>query len=58
MHTVELQPLGVDRMIKQEPANWYAVQTRARNEKAISERLQEQGLTTFLRLVHRNTPLE
>ena len=51
MHTVELQPLGVDRMINQEPANWYAVQTRARNEKAISERLQEQGLTTFLPLV-------
>jgi len=38
-------------MIKQEPANWYAVQTRARNEKAISERLQEQGFTTFLPLV-------
>jgi transcription antitermination factor NusG len=38
-------------MIKLEPANWYAVQTRARNEKVISERLQEQGLTTFLPLV-------
>ena len=38
-------------MSKQEPANWYAVQTRARNEKVISERLQEQGLTTFLPLV-------
>lgn len=38
-------------MIKQELANWYAVQTRARNEKVISERLQEQGLTTFLPLV-------
>ena len=38
-------------MIKQEPANWYAVQTRARNEKVIAERLQEQGLTTFLPLV-------
>lgn len=38
-------------MIKQEPANWYAVQTRARNEKVISERLTEQGLTTFLPLV-------
>jgi transcription antitermination factor NusG len=45
------EPLGTDLMIKQEPANWYAVQTRARNEKAISERLQEQGLTTFLPLV-------
>ena len=32
-------------------ANWYAVQTRARNEKMIAERLQEQGLTTFLPLV-------
>jgi transcription elongation factor/antiterminator RfaH len=51
VHTVELESLGADRMIKQEPANWYAVQTRARNEKAISERLQEQGLTTFLPLV-------
>ena len=38
-------------MINQEPASWYAVQTRARNEKVISERLQEQGLTTFLPLV-------
>src|SRR6267378_1183555 len=38
-------------LIRQEPANWYAVQTRARNEKVISERLQEQGLTTFLPLV-------
>jgi len=38
-------------MNKQEPANWYAVQTRARNEKAIAERLREQGLTTFLPLV-------
>jgi transcription antitermination factor NusG len=38
-------------MVKREPANWYAVQTRARNEKVISERLKEQGLTTFLPLV-------
>jgi len=37
--------------MKQEPANWYAVQTRARNEKVIAERLQEQGLDTFLPLV-------
>lgn len=38
-------------MAKEEVAKWYAVQTRARNEKAISERFQEQGLTTFLPLV-------
>lgn len=37
--------------MKQEPAYWYAVQTRARNEKVVSERLQEQGLCTFLPLV-------
>lgn len=30
---------------------WYAVQTRARSEKAISERLREQGLVTFVPLV-------
>jgi transcription antitermination factor NusG len=38
-------------MVKPESALWYAVQTRARNEKVISERFQEQGLTTFLPLV-------
>jgi len=38
-------------MANQEQAHWYAVQTRARNEKVISERLQEQGITTFLPLV-------
>ena len=32
-------------------ARWYAVQTRARSEKIISQRLREQGLRTFLPLV-------
>ena len=31
--------------------NWYAVQTRARHEKAVEERLLEQGIATFLPLV-------
>jgi transcription antitermination factor NusG len=31
--------------------NWYAVQTRARHEKVVAQRLQEGGLTTFLPLV-------
>jgi len=30
---------------------WYAVQTRARHEKVIARRLQEQGISTFLPLV-------
>jgi len=36
-----------------EPAtpNWYAVQTRARHEKVVAQRLQEGGVTTFLPLV-------
>jgi transcription elongation factor/antiterminator RfaH len=34
-----------------ELGNWYAVQTRARHEKTIVERLREQGVTTFLPLV-------
>ena len=38
-------------MSKPEAASWYAVQTRARNEKAIAERLKEQGVTTFLPLI-------
>lgn len=45
------QSTDSELMVKQEPENWYAVQTRARNEKVIAERLQEQGLTTFLPLV-------
>jgi transcription antitermination factor NusG len=37
-------------------ASWYAVQTRARHERVVAERLREQGVTTFLPLfreVHR-----
>jgi|SRR5215469_300399 len=30
------------------PACWYAIHTRARHEKAVSMRLQQQGITTFL----------
>lgn len=45
------QEMIKQEMIKHEPANWYAVQTRARNEKVVCERLQEQGLDTFLPLV-------
>ena len=33
------------------PANWYAVQTRARHEKMVAYRLQQQGMTTFLPLI-------
>src|SRR5207253_1844327 len=32
-------------------SKWYAVQTRARHEKVVAERLQEQGLTAFLPLI-------
>ncbi len=38
-------------MTKPAPLHWYAVHTRARSEKIIAERLQEQGLPTFLPLV-------
>ena len=31
--------------------NWYAVQTRARHERAVAQRLREQGVNTFLPLV-------
>jgi transcription termination/antitermination protein NusG len=31
--------------------NWYAIQTRARHEKVVAERLGEQGVVTFLPLV-------
>ena len=34
-----------------EEAHWYAVHTRARHEKRVADRLQEQGMTSFLPLV-------
>jgi len=39
-----------------EAENWYAVQTHARHEKMVAQRLQERGVTAFLPLrteVHR-----
>ena len=33
------------------PCSWYALQTRARHEKAISERLSRDGINTYLPLV-------
>ncbi len=38
-------PIGPDE------ANWYAVQTRARHEKIVAERLREHNLAIFLPLV-------
>ena len=32
-------------------ARWYAVQTRARHEKVVAQRIQERGFTAFLPLV-------
>jgi len=32
-------------------AHWYALQTRARHEKTVAQRLGEQGVTTFLPLI-------
>ncbi len=37
--------------IRPDQVNWYALQTRARHEKSVAERLQEQNLITFLPLV-------
>jgi transcription antitermination factor NusG len=37
--------------VEQALPTWYAVQTRARHEKVVSQRLRESGLTTFLPLV-------
>ena len=33
------------------PDNWFALQTRARHEKMVSQRLQERGVSVFLPLV-------
>jgi transcription antitermination factor NusG len=31
--------------------NWYAMHTRARHERVVTQRLQDQGVTTFLPLI-------
>lgn len=43
--TIARPPLGL------EDSHWYAIHTRARHEKAVAARLEEQGLSTFLPLV-------
>ena len=45
LHEVVGMPLTVSQL------NWYAVQTKARHEKMVATRLQEQGVPTFLPLV-------
>lgn len=44
----QLQPAPA---IEPGSGSWYAVQTRARHEKTVEQRLLEQGVTTFLPLV-------
>lgn len=38
-------------ILQADSKSWYAVQTRARHEKVVARRLQEQGVTAFLPLV-------
>jgi transcription termination/antitermination protein NusG len=38
-------------MVESGIENWYAVNTRARHERVVAQRLIEQGVTTFLPLV-------
>ena len=46
---VQLQELGSPLPITAtERANWYAIHTRARHERAVEQRLRAQGVKTFL----------
>jgi transcription antitermination factor NusG len=45
----QLNPKGL--IAGSEVARWYAVHTRARHEKMVFQRLQEQGVDTFLPIV-------
>ena len=47
----EAWQVGAAAPVARAESNWYAVQTRARHEKTIAERLREQGVTSFLPLV-------
>jgi len=43
--------LPVTPAIGAEGENWYALQTQARHERMVAQRLRERGVTTFLPLV-------
>jgi transcription antitermination factor NusG len=43
-----VQPTAAETL---EDGNWYALQTRARHEKMVEQRLLERGVTTFLPVV-------
>jgi transcription antitermination factor NusG len=51
MQCVDLSPACLIANPPIDTGNWYAVMTRARHEKIIAHRLQEQGISTFLPLV-------
>ena len=38
-------------LVEAEVQNWYGLQTRARHEKIVAQRLEERGVTTFLPLI-------
>lgn len=40
-----------EHLEKRQAENWYALHTRPRHEKAVTQRLAERGVTTFLPLV-------
>lgn len=44
----QLQELNSPPVAATAPANWYALHTRARHERAAEQRLRVQGMTTFL----------
>ena len=48
---VTIRVPSVPAVLETDVAYWYALQTRARHEKVVSERLEEEGITTFLPLV-------
>lgn len=46
-----LQVSAPDTQIATQTEQWYALLTRARNERMVEQRLQERGVTTFLPLI-------
>jgi transcription antitermination factor NusG len=44
---------GVGAILLRHQPQWYAIRTRSRHEKMVSEQLEQQGIETFLPLVKR-----
>jgi transcription antitermination factor NusG len=47
----QMDQSGVETGVLQDQAQWYAIRTRSRHEKMVSDQLEKQGIENFLPLI-------